>query len=281
MKVERNTDLYSQNTMRLHSIADNVYYPESNDELNGLVQQYGSDCLIISAGSNVLLPPQLHRPVVSLMKLNEKIEILEDGRVFSGCSVRVQKLVRFLQQNNLGGIEYLYSVPASVGGLVYMNGGRGREHNMAISDYLDIVDYLDLSDFTIKSYIAQKTDFTYRHSPFQDMNVIILAAYFRFKNQKPEVTEALIKKRLDYSKKYLSADKPSCGTAFCKGNRYIFRLLRGLRVGDAMFSKKTSNWISNVGNATYEDVCKLINKTQRIHKLFLSECQPEIKIIKE
>ena len=281
MKVERNTDLYSQNTMRLHSIADNVYYPESYDELNGLVQQYGSDCLIISAGSNVLLPPQLHRPVVSLMKLNEKIEILEDGRVFSGCSVRVQKLVRFLQQNNLGGIEYLYSVPASVGGLVYMNGGRGREHNMAISDYLDIVDYLDLSDFTIKSYIAQKTDFTYRHSPFQDMNVIILAAYFRFKNQKPEVTEALIKKRLDYSKKYLSADKPSCGTAFCKGNRYIFRLLRGLRVGDAMFSKKTSNWISNVGNATYEDVCKLINKTQRIHKLFLSECQPEIKIIKE
>ena len=281
MKIERNIDLYSQNTMRLHSIADELYYPESYEELKGLLKLHGANCLILAAGSNVLLPPQLHMPVISLMKLNEKIELLEDGRVISGCSVRIQKLIRFLQQNNLGGIEYLYSVPASVGGLVYMNGGRGREHNMAISDYLDTVDYLDLSDLTIKSYIAQKEDFTYRHAPFQDMNVIILAAYFRFKNQDPEVTEALIKERLDYSKKYLSADKPSCGTAFCKGNRYIFRLLRGMRIGDAMFSKKTSNWISNVGNATYEDVCKLINNTQKIHKLFLSDCQPEIKIIKE
>lgn len=281
MIFERRKDLYSHNTMRLHSIADELYYPESYEELKGLLKLFGADCHILAAGSNLILPPQVHRPVISLMKLNEKIELQEDGRVLSGCSVRVQKLIRFLQQNNLGGIEYLYSVPASVGGLVYMNGGRGREHNMAISDYLDAVDYLDMSDLTIKSYIAQKTDFTYRHSPFQDMSVIILAGYFRFKNQKPELTEALIKERLDYSKKYLSADKPSCGTAFCKGNRYIFRLLRGLRVGDAMFSKKTSNWISNVGNATYEDVCKLINKTRRIHKLFLSESQLEIKIIKE
>lgn len=281
MKKEHCFDLYSQNTMRLHSIADNVYYPESYDELNGLIKQYGSNCLIIAAGSNLILPPQVHKPVISLMKLNEKIELLEDGRVLAGCSVRVQKLIRFLQQNDLGGIEYLYSVPASVGGLVYMNGGRGREHNMSISDYLDTVDYLDLNDLSIKSYTVQKADFTYRHSPFQDMKVIILAAYFRFKDQEPEVTETLIKERLDYSKKYLSADKPSCGTAFCKGNRYIFSLLRGMRIGDAMFSKKTSNWISNVGNATYEDVCKLINKTQKIHKLFFSDCQPEIKIIKE
>lgn len=281
MVIEQGKDLYSQNTMRLHSIADELYYPESYEELKELLKLYGANCLILAAGSNVLLPPQVHKPVISLMKLNGKFELQEDGRVISGCSVRIQKLIRFLQQNNLGGIEYLYSVPASVGGLVYMNGGRGREHNMAISDYLDTVDYLDLNDLLIKSYTVQKTNFTYRHSPFQDMKVIILAAYFRFKAQDPMVTERLIKERLDYSKKYLSADKPSCGTAFCKGNRYIFRLLRGMRMGDAMFSKKTSNWISNVGNATYEDVCKLINKTQIIHKWFLSDCQLEIKIIKE
>ena len=281
MRIENQVDLFFHNTMSLHSIADIVYFPETIEELKDIIAENHLELLFLAAGSNVILPPRLHRPVISIMSLNNRIELLKDGRVYVGCSVRVQRLIRFLQQNNLGGIEYLYSVPASIGGLVYMNGGRGREHNMAISDYLETVDYLDLSDLTIKSYNAQKTDFTYRHSPFQDMNVTILAAYFRFKNQKPEVTEALIKERLDYSKKYLSADKPSCGTAFCKGNRYIFRLLLGLRVGDAMFSKKTSNWISNVGNATYEDVCKLINKTQRIHKLFLSDCQPEIKIIKE
>ena len=280
MKVEHNIDLYSQNTMKLHSKADTVYYPESNDELKELVSNSTSGFVLLAAGSNLLLPPHLSKPVFSLMSLNNEIE-LEGESVKVGCSVRVQKLIRFLQENNMGGIEYLYSVPASVGGLVYMNGGRGREHNMAISDYLLSVEYLDLTDLSFKTYQAKHSDFTYRHSPFQNMNAIILSSSFKFKIQDAKVTEQLIKERLDYSKKYLSADNPSCGTAFCKGNRYIFRLLRGLRVGGAMFSKKTSNWISNVDNATYDDVCMLIKYTVTIHKLFFSSCQPEIRIIKE
>lgn len=280
MIIEKNRDLYFQNTMRLHSVADTVYYPESNNELIKLISNTESNYVLLAAGSNVLLPDHLSIPVISLMSLNDEI-IIDGGVVIVGCSVRVQKLIRYLQEHNLGGIEYLYSVPASVGGLIYMNGGRGKSMNMAISDYLESVEYLDLNDLVIRTYIANRSDFSYRHSPFQDMNVIILSASFRFKSQEPDVTEQLIKDRLDYSKKHLSADKPSCGTAFCKGNKYVFRLLRGMRVGGAMFSKKTSNWISNVDNATYDDVCRLIKRAQIIHKLFFCSCQPEIRIIRE
>lgn len=280
MIIEQHLDLYSQNTMRLHSIADTVYYPESYDELKELISQLGSNCIVIAAGSNVILPERLQRPVVSLMSLNYSIDITENSRVHVGCSVRVQRLIRFIQEHHLGGIEYLYSIPASVGGLVYMNGGRGKSMNMAISDYLESVEFLDLNDMSIKTYKANRSDFTYRHSPFQDMNVIILSATFRFKNQGTEVTENFIKARLEYSKRYLSADKPSCGSVFKRGNRLVYRLLRGMRCGGAMFSKKTSNWISNVDNASYDDICKLIKRAQFIHKLFLSHCELEVKIIK-
>lgn len=280
MKTFEQIDLFSHNTIRLHSVASVLYTPETIEELIKVLKK-NPQSIIIAAGSNIVLPPRLERPVISLMSLDNRLDIIGDGIVYAGCSVRVQKLIRFLQKNSFGGIEYLYSVPASVGGLVYMNGGRGREHNMAISDYLDSVEYLDLDDMTVKKYVAKRDDFSYRHSTFQEMNAIILAAYFRFKEQDAEVTESLIKERLSYSKRYLSADKPSCGTAFCKGNRYLFRLLRGMRVGGAMFSKKTSNWISNVDNATYEDICKLIERTQKIHKLFFCDCKPEIKIIKD
>lgn len=280
MIIEQHLDLYSQNTMRLHSIADTVYYPESYDELKELISQLGSNCIVIAAGSNVILPERLQRPVVSLMSLNYSIDITEDSRVHVGCSVRVQKLIRFIQEHHLGGIEYLYSIPASVGGLVYMNGGRGKSMNMAISDYLESVEFLDLNDMSIKTYKANRSDFTYRHSPFQDMNVIILSATFRFKNQGTEVTENFIKARLEYSKRYLSADKPSCGSVFKRGNRLVYRLLRGMRCGGAMFSKNTSNWISNVDNASYDDICKLIKRAQFIHKLFLSHCELEVKILK-
>ena len=281
MKIEYQKDLFLQNTMRLHSIADVVYSPETNKELQVLLNQIESDFVLLAAGSNMILPPHIHRPVISLMSLNQRLDLLDDGRVCVGCSVRVQKLIRFLQQKNLGGIEYLYSVPASVGGLVYMNGGRGRKYDSAISDYLESVEYLDLDEMAIKTYQVEKSDFTYRHSPFQDMHVIIRLVYFNFRSQDSTITESLIKERLDYSKSHLSADKPSCGSVFRKGNRFVFRLLKGMRKGGAMYSKKTSNWISNVDNATYEDVCGLIERGQAIHKLFLSSCKPEVKIIKE
>ena len=160
-----------------------------------------------------------------------------------------------------------------------MNGGRGKSMNLAISDFLKSADYLDLNDMTIKTYTANRSDFSYRHSPFQDMNVIILSATFKFKSQEPEVTESLIKERLEYSQKHLAADKPSCGSVFKTGNRLVYRLLMGMRVGDAMFSKKKSNWISNMGNASYNDICKLIKRAQLLHKLFLSRCELEVKVI--
>ena len=281
MKVERSIDLYSQNTMRLHSIADIVCYPESANDLRELLEQYKTDCLILAAGSNVILPERLHRPVISLMSLNESLEILDDGRVHVGCSVRVQKLIRFLQDRSQGGIEYLYSVPASIGGLVYMNGGRGKKYNMSIADYLDEVEYLDLDDMTTKTIRVRRADFTYRHSPFQNMNAIIVSACFRFKAQDAKETESLIKERLAFSKQYLSADKPSCGSVYKKGNKLIFRLLKGMRAGGAMFSRKTANWISNMGDASYEDVCKLNRRGQALHRLFLCQCEPEVKIVKE
>ena len=280
MKVYDNIDLYKYNTMRLHSIARLLYAPENLEDLKEILRKY-PDAHILAAGSNVILPKVLSTPVVSLMSVDNRINLLDDDRVRVGCSVRIQKLIKSLQNNNLGGIEYLYSIPASVGGLVYMNGGRGKRMNMAISDYLEFVEYLDLNDMTIKAYNVNLTDFSYRHSPFQDMNVIILSATFRFKKQAPEVTESLIKERLDYSKRHLSADKPSCGSVFRNGNRIVYRLLRGMKEGGAMFSQKTSNWISNVDNASYDDVCKLIKRAQFLHKLLFSSCQPEVKIIKE
>lgn len=281
MKIDKNIDLYSHNTMRLHSIADIVYYPESTEDLRQIIASCESGFLLLAAGSNVILPEKIHRPVISLMSLNDKMELLDDGRVRVGCSVRVQRLIRFLQENELGGIEYLFSVPASVGGLVYMNGGRGRKYNMAISDYLESVEYLDLDEMTVKTYHASSSDFSYRHSLFQGMDAIILTAFFRFKHQSPQDTESLVKERLEYSKRYLSADKPSCGSVFREGNRIVFRLLKGMRVGGAMFSNKTPNWISNVDNASYDDICKLINRAKFLHKLFFSSCRPEIRIINE
>lgn len=282
MKIKENCDLYQYNTMRLHSVADNVYFPESRDELINLIRDFkkkGTPYNIFSGGSNIVFAEKVTTPLINLMELEKGIDYLEGGLVKVGCSVRVQTLIRDLQKHGLGGIEYLFSVPSSLGGAVYMNAGRGKSEGVAISDYLVEVEYFSPSEEKFITYTKNAEDFSHRHSPFQNMDAIIVSATFKFKQQDIETTEARIKERMEHSKKYLSADKPSCGSVFCEGNRVVYRLLMGKRVGGAMYSKKTPDWISNMGDATASDVMALIEKGKKLHKLLLSRCKAEIRYI--
>lgn len=281
MKIQEHIDLYKYSTMRLHSVAERMILPQSKDELKATVDEFiksGTPYHLVSAGSNIVFAEHVHTPIINLMELANDIKY--DGEfVRVGCSVRVQRLIRDLQKHGLGGIEYLYSVPSSVGGAVFMNAGRGKSQGLAISDYLEEVEYYNPSDAQFHVYGKVATDFSHRTSPFQGTDNIIVSATFHFKKQSPEATEMLINERMEHSRKYLSADKPSCGSVFCEGNRLVYRLLMGQRVGGAMYSKKTPDWISNVGGATASDVMALIEKGIRWHKYFFSKCRVEIRYI--
>lgn len=282
MKVEKDYDLYTMNTMRLHSVADEVWTPESRQELVELIDDFNRQkkaFCVFSGGSNIIFAERVRTPLINLMQVDKGIEYQEGGSVRVGCSVRVQTLIRDLQKHGLGGIEYLYSVPSSVGGAVYMNAGRGKSEGMAISDYLEEVEYYSPLDNEFRTYKKNAVEFSHRHSPFQETEAVIVSATFRFKKQDQTEIERLIQERMEHSKKHLSADKPSCGSVFCEGNRVVYRLLMGKRVGGAMYSKKTPDWISNMGNATASDVMALIEKGKRLHRLFFSGCKAEIRYI--
>lgn len=281
MKVKENCDLYQYNTMRLHSIANVVYFPESRKELITLVwdfKQKGQAYYVFSGGSNIIFVERVKTPLVCLMSIDNEINYLEDGTVTAGCSVRIQKLINFGKEHALGGFEYLYSLPASVGGIVYMNAGRGRMHHQQISDWLESVEYLDLTDMQVKTMHVDKSQWTYRCSPFHQMKAVILSATFRMKNSSVEEVAAKIQERKDMVKRSQEGNKPSCGSVFNKNNKYIMRLLRGKRIGGACYSKKTNNWISNDKNGTADDVIALIHKAQKLHRFFLQKCSLEIKI---
>lgn len=282
MKILKDCDLHPYNTMRLHSVADVVYFPESRQELIDLIKDFKQKSqayYVFSGGSNIVFAERVKNPLICLMELDKGVDYLEDGYVRVGCSVRIQLLIRDLQKHSLGGIEYLFSVPTSVGGAVFMNAGRGKSIGVTISDYLEEVEYYSPIDGEFRTYQKNAVEFSHRHSPFQETEAVIVSAIFKFPKQDSEETERLIKERMEHSKKYLSADKPSCGSVFCEGNRVVYRLLMGKRVGGAMFSKKTPDWISNVGDATASDVMTLIEKGKKLHKLFLSRCRVEIRYI--
>lgn len=278
MKKEEKIDLYKYSTMRTHSIGTVMYTPESVDDLMSLMTEFQGDCCFLGAGSNVIFASKVKKPIVNLMELNDKIHFNHDGTVTAGCSVRIQKLINFGKEHALGGFEYLYSLPASVGGIVYMNAGRGRIHHQQISDWLESVEYLDLTDMQVKTMRVDKSQWTYRCSPFHEMKSVILSATFRMKKSSVDEVAVEIQKRKDTVKESQEGNKPSCGSVFNKNNKYIMRFLRGKRIGGACFSKKTNNWISNDKNGTADDVIALMRYAQKMHRLFCQKCNLEIKI---
>lgn len=272
-------DLFKFSTMRTHSIASVMYTPHSTMELIEAVKECKEDCYFLGGGSNIVFASRVEKPIINLMELNETLEY-NGETVVAGCSVRIQKLINFGKDNALGGFEYLYSLPASVGGIVYMNAGRGRVYHQQISDWLQSVEYLDLNDMQVKTMFVDKSKWTYRHSPFHEMRAVILSATFEMLKSSVDEVAARIQERKDTVKANQEANKPSCGSVFNKENKYLMYLLRGKRIGGAHFSKKTNNWISNDQNGTADDVIALMEVAQKWHKRLGLECIPEIRIFK-
>lgn len=275
-------DLYKFNTMRLHCIAKEYYEPESIDELLALTKELNSKHIhyyILGGGSNILMPESVEC-VISIHSFDKSIKI-ESGIVRSGTSVRIQTLIRKLQQNELGGIEYLYSLPCLIGGAVYMNAGRGGLHGDSIGNYVQSVMYLDTETSEIYTIPAEECCFAHRSSVFQHRKWIILSVEFKFEYKAPEDVEKAVKDRLDHCKKVQDANKPNCGSVFSQYNFRIMSLLKGLRHGGAAYSSKTTNWITNVNNATYKDILCLIRFGQFIHKILFQAIKTEIVIWKK
>jgi len=280
MRIEKNIDLYKCSTMRTHSIGAIMYTPENIQELQSLLEKIGENCYFLGGGSNVIFASYVETPIVNLMELNNELSLNNDDTVTSGCSTRVQRLINFGKDHALGGFEYLYSLPASVGGVVYMNAGRGGMHHQQISDWLESIEYLDLNDLQVKTMHVDKSQWTYRCSPFHQMKAVILSATFRMKKSSVEEVAAKIQERKDAVKNSQEGNKPSCGSVFNKNNKYIMRLLRGKRIGGACYSKKTNNWISNDQNGTADDVIDLIELAKKWHRFTLQKCNLEIKVFK-
>lgn len=224
MEVKEKEDLARYTTFKMGGIAEKMYFPESEEELVELIAE-GNKKHLISGGSNLLIAEKIFPEVINLRKFSDKIEIFENGCFVVGASVRLQKLINTINENGYGGIEYLYSVPACVGGAIVMNAGRGKTHNLFISDYIMAVKVL----YQGKVLWLEKEDclFSYRASVFKNnQDYIILAAKFCFPAMSKEESGRLKKERLELCKKVQDSSAPNFGTVFCTANQHIMWIMQ-------------------------------------------------------
>jgi UDP-N-acetylmuramate dehydrogenase len=155
----------------------------------------------------------------------------------------------------IGGVEFLRSIPGTVGGFVRMNGGAyGRE----VKDVLVEAEVVLRSGEAVTLSLAD-LGYTYRHSALPD-GAIVVSATFRGHPEDPATVQA----EMDRIAAEREASQPlrskTGGSTFKNPEGHKAWALvdaagcRGLRQGDAQVSEKHCNFLLNLGAATSAEI---------------------------
>ena len=220
---------------------------------------------ILGRGSNVLFADKGYEGAVVSLTMLDRI-IVEDQTLTAQAGALVTNAAKRALQSSLTGMEFLYGIPGTCGGGVFMNAGA---YGGEMADIVRETTYLDLDDLEIKTISNEEHLFGYRQSIFRKGGKVILQTSFSLKKgdmaQIGNEMKELMKRRL--SKQPL--DYPSAGSVFkrCEG-RFTGQMieeagLKGKTVGGAQISDKHAGFIINKGNATASDVLELINLVKK------------------
>ena len=273
-------------TFAIGGPVDALLIPSNVEELKRILlfcSEKSVPYIALGNGSNLLVRDKGIRGIA--IKLNELAEIeIHNHEIQAQAGVCLRKLAYYAAENSLSGLEFAEGIPGSLGGAVIMNAGAyGGEMKNVLLD----CSFLDI-DGQIKNYSAEKTQFGYRTSIFQDSKVIIISARLSLKyGQRDEILKYMNDLH-ERRRNQQPLDDPSAGSVFRQPGKYsagqlIDKLgLKGHAIGGAEVSTKHAGFIINRGNSTAQDVLNLINYIKkRVYAEENVDLQTEIKVVGE
>lgn len=252
-----NFDFSKNTTYGLGGLCKVAYFPRTEKEaikVFDTLKDYNQKFVVLGCGSNVLASDKyFNGAVISTSQLKGICRTESGITCLSGTTVA--ELLSYCRENGLSGLEFLAGIPASIGGISFMNGGAGGKY---ISD---ILHSCTVYDDKLRIFSNKACNFSYKHSTMQDINGIILSCSLNLTNSTPQqVSENIVK--------YLSARSAhpkgkSCGCVFKNPEGYSagkiieYCGLKGFAFGGAKVSCEHANFIINEGAVSF-DVYKLI-----------------------
>lgn len=282
MKILKNEPLSKHTTFRIGGPAHFFSYATTAKECADLTRwaiDHSLPFTIIGNGSNTLFDERGFCGLVIKNLLNKKTDLgngffqVESGFSFSRLGTQTAKL-------GYTGLEFAAGIPATVGGAIYMNAGASGQETI---DTLKSVTFLH-STGEIENIAVKKETFSYRTSPFQTLDGIILEGTF-FLSLAKDVRKAQIN-QITYRKKTQPYGAASAGCSFrnpegnCAGALIEQAGLKGKSIGGAEVSTMHANFIINKGGATAQDVLSLIAYIQeKIHQKYQITLEKEVVYI--
>lgn len=244
----------------------------------------GDRLTVLGCGSNVLIDDGgLKGLTVSLAGGLTDIIYLGDGVIGCSAGVSLSRLCSFALEKELTGLEFAYGIPGSVGGAVYMNAGA---YGGEIKDTLLSVRSVSRDGESLTELPAADLPMSYRNTPFMTNGRIVTAAYFQLSEGKRDDILARMTELMNKRKESQPLDLPSAGSTFKRpANGYAAAHidecgLKGLSCGGAQVSTKHAGFVVNTGNATSEDVLKLMDEVKKtVLEMHGVELVPEVEYL--
>ncbi|MEM1211379.1 MAG: FAD-binding protein [Planctomycetota bacterium] len=246
--------------------------------LRSTALQSGRSVFILGNGSNTLFARKTVGTAVLKNRLRRWIEPVDRNTVEVSSSCQISELIRYCNKQGLETCWYLASVPATVGGAVAMNAGRGREHGITVMDFIQSVCFID-TDGHEQRVTPSELGVSYRNTRFTGVKPeLITSVIMRFPDA--ETDEDLARQRVRWAREHQDHSGPNCGSVFKKASPGIIRRLRGFRLlPGAHYSRKTDNWIIN-RSKSHRPVLWLIRIVQLLHRVRRQRAIPEVILVK-
>ncbi len=183
-----NEPLSHHSTWNIGGPADIFIEPDSIEQIRRILITANLEkipLVVIGNGSNILFNDNGVRGIV--LKLGGKFSSysITGTSVTAQAGIYLPDLVQILSDAGLSGLEHAAGIPASLGGLIYMNGGS---QNKAIGDIVNRVWVLDNSDNYFR-LSREECNFSYRKSAFQEKNLIICAVEINLRERNPDLIQ--------------------------------------------------------------------------------------------
>ncbi len=236
---------------------------------------------VIGRGSNLLADDSgIDRVFLHIGR--DMSAICTDGnKIICQAGANLSAVCTAARDNSLGGMEFAYGIPGSIGGAVYMNAGAYGGEIKDIIEYAEAVD----GDGQLRTLSKEDMKLAYRHSVFCDNGFIITKAVFSLESCDKDAISAKMAELTAKRREKQPLEYRSAGSTFKRPEGAFAAALieqcglKGYTVGGAQVSEKHSGFVINRGNAAFSDVMAVIEHVKKVVSEktgYNLECEPEI-----
>lgn len=272
-------------TFRTGGCARYLVEPQSAEQLRRVIElcrESGMPYYIVGNGSNLLVSDDGYDGVIIHLFKNMSGCHVEGDRMVLQAGVLLVRAASLARKEELTGLEFASGIPGTIGGALVMNAGA---YGGEMKDVVRSVRVLT-REGELREYTNEEMQFGYRKSRITGEESVVLEAVLELAKGDPEK----IQNRMDELKGQRLSKQPleyaSAGSTFKRPEGYFAGKLiqdaglRGFRVGDAQVSEKHCGFVINRGNATSEEIARLIREVQkRVYENSGVKLETEVKFL--